>query len=136
MILQPVWYDPCRDRLCSFEEALDQLEAEVRAHREDRRGYVATGMRLWKRRHLQAFFGGERPLLFRDPTPRASQVAQQRGRPLLVWGAAPTPDDARRVEDGFLRSRGLGAALVPLSASFPMISGFTMTQAARAGWSG
>lgn len=113
MILQPVWYDPCRDRLCSFEEALDQLEAEVRAHREDRRGYVATGMRLWKRRHLQAFFGGERPLLFRDPAPRAGQVAQQRGRPLLVWGAAPAPDDARRVEDGFLRSRGLGAALVP-----------------------
>ncbi len=50
MILAPTWYDPCRDRLCPFEEALDQLEAEVRALREDRHGHVATGMRLWKRR--------------------------------------------------------------------------------------
>ncbi|MEY4984930.1 MAG: hypothetical protein RIR62_3196, partial [Pseudomonadota bacterium] len=30
MILAPIWYDPCRDRLCSFEEAVDQLEAEAR----------------------------------------------------------------------------------------------------------
>ena len=41
MILAPTWYDPCRDRLCSFEEVLDQLEAETRAFREDRHGHVA-----------------------------------------------------------------------------------------------
>ncbi|TMV58933.1 capsular polysaccharide biosynthesis protein, partial [Thioclava sp. BHET1] len=57
MILYPIWYDPCRDRLTSFEGALDQLEAELRAFREDRRGYVALGMRLWKRAALQASFG-------------------------------------------------------------------------------
>ena len=33
MILAPTWYDPCRDRLCSFEQAVDQLEAQVRAFR-------------------------------------------------------------------------------------------------------
>lgn len=117
MILYPTWYDPCRDRLCSFEEMLDQLEAEVRAFREDRAGHVATGMRLWKRAHLQKFYGREKPILFREGA-RALEEARATGRTLLAWGAS-APEAAgdapaiRRVEDGLLRSRGLGAELVP-----------------------
>lgn len=121
MILAPTWYDPCRDRLCSFEEAVDQLEAETRAFREDRNGHVALGMRLWKRRHLQRVFGRERPLVFEDDPGRAVARARAEGRGLLVWGAAETSGlstfagdiPLARVEDGFLRSRGLGAELVP-----------------------
>lgn len=117
MILAPVWYDPCRDRLCSLEAALDQLEAELRAFRADRHGYVAAGMRLWKRGPLQGFFGRERRLRFVADPARAAQQAQRLGRGLLVWaGQAPAGLVATRVEDGFLRSRGLGADLVaPLS---------------------
>lgn len=114
MILAPVWHDPCRDRLCSFEEVLDQLEAEVRAWREDRNGHVAAGMRLWKRARLQSFFGARRRLAFAgDPAGAARRL---RGRSLLVW-AGNEPEGLAtpclRVEDGFLRSRGLGAELVP-----------------------
>jgi capsular polysaccharide export protein len=119
MLLAPTWYDPCRDRLARFEEVVDQLEAEVRAFREDRGGHVATGMRLWKRARLQAFFGGERRLLFRDDPAAAAALAGRSGRGLLVWASAADRLPAapgvrvRRVEDGFLRSRGLGAELVP-----------------------
>lgn len=118
MILAPTWYDPCRDRLCSFEEALDQLEAEARAFREDRHGHVALGMRLWKRGRLQAVFGRERPLRFTDDAERAQRMAADSGRGILVWagkdpGGLCAPHGVRRVEDGFLRSRGLGADLVP-----------------------
>jgi capsular polysaccharide export protein len=118
MILAPVWYDPCRDRLCSFEAAVDQLEAELRSHREDREGHVATAMRLWKRGRLQAVFGREKPLIFQDKFDKAADRSRALGRSLLVWaGKAPAdaPKDLRllRVEDGFLRSRGLGADLVP-----------------------
>ena len=66
MILAPRWYDPFRDRLCSFEEAIDQIEARLIPHRADRAGYIAIGMRLWKRRHLQNVFG--LPLQTRHPT--------------------------------------------------------------------
>lgn len=124
MILVPLWYDPCRDRLCRFEEALDQMEAEVRALREDRRGHVALGMRLWKRGRLQAFFGSERALVFETRQAAAEARAMAEGRGLLVWAGKAPEDPAlpvadapcpplRRVEDGFLRSRGLGAELVP-----------------------
>lgn len=118
MILAPVWYDPCRDRLSSFEEAVDQLEAETRAFRDDRHGHVALGMRLWKRATLQKVFGRERRLVFSGSPARALARAERDGRGLLVWAgkepqglSAPVP--IRRVEDGFLRSRGLGAELVP-----------------------
>lgn len=116
MILAPTWVDPCRNRPCSFEEAVDQLEAEVRAFRQDRHGHVAAGMRGWKRGHLRAFFGQVKPLRFRDDPVQAATLATATGRGLLVWaGKEPAgfPAPCLRVEDGFLRSRGLGADLVP-----------------------
>lgn len=118
MILAPTWVDPCRDQLCSFEEAVDQLEAEVRAYREDRFGHVAVGMRVWKRARLQAVFGREKSMIFQDNPTRAVDKARATGRSVLVWAGkepAGLPDTLtiRRVEDGFLRSRGLGAELVP-----------------------
>lgn len=118
MTFAPLWYDPCRDRLCEVDAVIDQLEAEVRAFREDRHGHVATGMRLWKRPHLQAFFGGTRAVRFRDDPVTADALAERTGRNLLIWaGKEPSGFQPRspclRVEDGFLRSRGLGAELVP-----------------------
>lgn len=118
MILAPTWYDPCRNRICTFEEAVDQLEAITHVWRADRAGHVALGMRLWKRRHLQQTFGRHRPLIFASTPPKAAAIARQAGRHILVW-AGKAPDPAQhdlpliRVEDGFLRSRGLGAELVP-----------------------
>ena len=118
MIFAPLWYDPCRDRLCGLEDAIRQLEAELRAFRADRNGHVAAGMRLWKRGRLQAVFGGTRALRFRDDPVAADRLAVASGRGLLIWagkepaGFAPKAR-CLRVEDGFLRSRGLGAELVP-----------------------
>ncbi len=120
MILAPLWYDPCRDRLCSFEETVDQLEAETRAFRQDRQGHIALGMRLWKRQRLQQVFGREKPLVFAATPAAAVDKSRKTGRPILVWAskdaALPPDQPALRVEDGFLRSRGLGADLIaPLS---------------------
>lgn len=116
MILYPLWYDPFRDRLCQIEDAISALEAETRAWREDRHGWTAWGMRLWKRPAMQGFFGRYQRLRFA----RAGQAGRGRaghGR-AMVWAAHAdgAPEDAVRVEDGFLRSRGLGADLIaPLS---------------------
>ena len=112
MILYPRWYDPCRDRLCELEDAIATLEAHTRAWREDRHGWAAYGMRLWKRAPLQGFFGQHKALRFvGDGQPAGA-------RPTMVWAskARAAPPGAVRVEDGFLRSRGLGADLIaPLS---------------------
>ncbi|TNF63618.1 MAG: capsular polysaccharide biosynthesis protein [Rhodobacteraceae bacterium] len=111
LILYPTWYDPFADALCEVERVLDILEAQARAWRQDRHGWVAGGMRLWKRPALNRVFGGERRILFEDDAARARAT----GRPRMVWAgkAGPGDEDAALVEDGFLRSRGLGAGLVP-----------------------
>ncbi|GGF71547.1 capsular polysaccharide biosynthesis protein [Paracoccus acridae] len=104
-LLAPVWYDPCRDRLCDFETALDQIEAEAKAFRQDRDGHLAYGMRLWKRPAIARAFGDGAGVRFAArPSPEVT----------LAWaGKAASVPGAIRVEDGFLRSRGLGAALTP-----------------------
>ncbi|MGC1495903.1 MAG: capsular polysaccharide biosynthesis protein [Sulfitobacter sp.] len=111
MMLYPKWYDPYRDTLCDLETAIEGLAAQTRAWREDHRGWVASGMRLWKRKPLQQFFGASKPIVFEDDPAKARNT----DRPWMVWAgkAQIGHEDALRVEDGFLRSRGLGAELVP-----------------------
>ncbi len=114
LLLYPTWYDPYRDALGQAEDVVGALEAQVRCWREDRAGYTAVGMSRWKRGHLRAGFGRHGPLEFADaPT----------DRPTLLWAGRETQairaaarGPLLRIEDGFLRSRGLGAELIaPLS---------------------
>ena len=111
MLLYPTWYDPYRDALCSAETAIETLAAQTRAWRADHQGWVASGMRLWKRKPLQQVFGRHKRMVFQDDPARARDTR----RPWMVWAgkADAAHTDAVRVEDGFLRSRGLGAELVP-----------------------
>ncbi|MFV0383274.1 capsular polysaccharide biosynthesis protein [Paracoccus sp. (in: a-proteobacteria)] len=104
-LLAPVWYDPCRDRLTDFSGAVDQLQAETAAFRQDRDGHLAYGMRLWKRPYIAQIFEQGGRLRF---------TSQPSAQVTLAWAgkAGPVPQ-AIRVEDGLLRSRGLGAALTP-----------------------
>lgn len=104
-LLAPAWYDPCGDRLTDFETAVDQIEAEAKAFRQDRDGHLAYGMRLWKRPLIARAFGDGAGVRFTDkPSPDVT----------LAWaGKADQVPGAVRVEDGFLRSRGLGADLTP-----------------------
>lgn len=116
MILYPVWFDPLRQRRCSLEEAMSSLEATARAAREDAAGWVAGGMRLWKRAPVRAMFGGR--MRFANDPAQAVRLAAGRGARIMVWASKSDgwPKSALRVEDGFLRSAGLGAELVaPLS---------------------
>ena len=121
MLLYPKWYDPSRDALGTLETTIQTLSAEARAWREDSAGVVAQGMRLWKRGHLKKFFGASR-MEFEDDPVKAARKATDQAASLLCW-SKPSPELERaaeaqeiglsRVEDGFLRSRGLGAELVP-----------------------
>ena len=111
MLLYPKWYDIYNDRLCRAEEAAESLIAQTRAWQEDNQGWVASEMRLWKRRPLQKIYGQHRRIIFENNPQKASKI----NRPWMVWAGKATQahDGAIRVEDGFIRSRGLGAELVP-----------------------
>ena len=113
MVLYPHWYDPHADALCDPVDVVRILQARARAWREDRSGWSAPDMRLWKRAPLRRFLSNN--VRFRHDLRR---------RP-LVWGGGQTQSadvgrrsdvdhpSITRLEDGFLRSRGLGADLIP-----------------------
>ena len=109
MILHPTWYDPYRDRLATMEEAINTAEAMAREWREDHEGWIGEEIRLWKRAPFQKFFGRHKRMKFGD----ADRDVGTRRRMIWAGKAAPERDGVTRVEDGFLRSRGLGAELVP-----------------------
>lgn len=118
MMDYPVWYDTYRDRICDLEDVIDGLEARLKAYRADRPGYVALGMKPWKRKHMTEIFG---PMKFVNS--EADIPAKVDDKPVLVWAKHATETliartrkndtPIMRVEDGFLRSRGLGADLIP-----------------------
>ncbi|MDB2507732.1 hypothetical protein N9X37_03215 [Planktomarina temperata] len=54
---------------------------------------------------MQKFFGRHHPLRF-QPKPDSHL-------PAMAWGAGPHQDGVHHLEDGFLRSKGIGAQLVP-----------------------
>jgi capsular polysaccharide export protein len=68
-------------------------------------------MRMWKRGPLQGFFGSEKKMLFTENPERA----RKSGRNWMVWASKADKSHAGafHLEDGFLRSQGLGAELVP-----------------------
>lgn len=105
MMRYPVWYDPYHDRLCDLERVIGTLEATQREYLEDRNGWVGRNIRLWKRPHMQAMFGSQNPMRFRGAHPTE-------GAKVMAWGMA-AKDGEVCVEDGFIRSQGLGAKLVP-----------------------
>jgi capsular polysaccharide export protein len=111
MIEAPLWYDPHRDALCDIGTALSAEAALLRAAREDARGYVAAGFRMWKRGWAVPMLGGR--VRFVRNVRRGAELTRAMDRPLVVWGEGEAPEGALRAEDGFLRSNGLGAQPVP-----------------------
>lgn len=104
MIKYPKWYDPITDTLCPLETVLDELKAKSRAYQQDAQGWNAKNIRLWKRAHFKRIFGAYGGMKFDGDDPKRST---------MTWGAQTTNTTDYCVEDGFVRSRGLGAELVP-----------------------
>ena len=106
----PVWYDAKRDALCDFEKVAFCLQAERAVARVASARPVGLGIRRWKRAHMRKFLGVRS---FASSSGEAQTKAVRDGAPILRWGVGELSDDVMRVEDGFIRSEGLGAQLVP-----------------------
>jgi capsular polysaccharide export protein len=110
MILYPTWYDPYRDKLCEIEDVITGLGAQARAWRDDYRGWTGHRISLWKRGPMQKVFGQRQPMRFSADNNATAEDTRRH----MIWASkAPQDTGMVRIEDGFLRSRGLGADLFP-----------------------
>lgn len=88
-----IWPDPVSGRDRGLLRAVEDLAAVVEAHRRTTGRSRLRNVSAWKRARVARMLG-------------------RTGAPVTVgWGPDRTAD--ARIEDGFIRSRGLGAALVP-----------------------
>jgi capsular polysaccharide export protein len=119
-ILYSHYIDPLTGAPCSLETALERL-LQFRDHSEANAGHTAAlGFTPWKRavtrKHLSSARG---TIAFHNDVDRAIKDAQAAGGRIVVWGGKETVamrdrlSSARvrveRMEDGFIRSAGLGS---------------------------
>ncbi len=126
MLIYAVWYDPAADALTDFETAARTLAAQTRAWREDNKTTVCVGMRAWKQKSVSRFLGNAMAVQFIDDPARAVETAAAGQGRVVVWAGRESEalrEACRlrsvplvRMEDGFLRSVGLGAELRPASS--------------------
>ena len=113
--------DPHRHQPCPIEALMEAIGLQRRLQGADPQRVQAFGFTPWKQRSLKRFLAGSE-LRFRLPRalpgPRAEAVAVwgRRARPRLLATARQRGLPLLHVEDGFLRSVGLGADLIePIS---------------------
>lgn len=118
------YIDPFTGHPATCEAVIELLEFWRGFCHENRDVACCTGMALWKRRDISRFFhNGSRSVPFFAGARRPTQFAKKHGGAVAVWATKETLELAAstseagvpmyRVEDGFIRSRGLGSDLYP-----------------------
>ena len=110
----PRYLDPETQALCEVEKLLDWVGLQRRQRERFAPEVVAVGFSRWKKPIVQAFFGGSHVTFQgpRQPLPADATLALWGRRDLPRSAADQPPRQVVRLEDGFLRSVGLGADLV------------------------
>jgi capsular polysaccharide export protein len=121
------YVNPYSGEDCTFEEALEAVADLARAARAAEGIAVCLGMSFWKRRRIAEMLaaGGGAPR-FAKTAEEAIDIAVKRRGAIAVW-AARAPDDLAKltkdagveivlIEDGFVRSVGLGADFMPAAS--------------------
>jgi capsular polysaccharide export protein len=126
-LLASRYADPFTGRPCSFEDTVALIDDWRRVNAANRAIAVCVGMSFWKRRRVADFLrSSDGPPAFRRGAAGAARRARARSGAVAVW-ASREPAGLRAaaarhdvpiltVEDGFLRSVGLGADFMPAAS--------------------
>lgn len=114
LVKYPRYIDPVNMICCEAERAFSHVGFQRRKRQEFPRHITALGFSRWKRPFIKRFLQGS-DVVF--PKTCAVETASQSSSAIALWGRAEAPKTPQnvtilRIEDGFLRSSGLGADLV------------------------
>jgi capsular polysaccharide export protein len=110
------YFCPDTGEPCGFEEILDHLALQKEMFRENRGNSVTVGFTRWNRLIAAEYLRSPAGTLTQINQPRdADWLIERDDTRVLVWGckaefSRSMRDRVVRVEDGFLRSKGLGAS--------------------------
>ena len=118
----PRYRDPSTGEPCELERVLDHLELQRRTFEQNQGTIFCFGYQFWKRNYVRAYLRcpGNR-IVFAYTAAGAERAGLDASSRILVWGrrdsaavralAAKHGVPIWRMEDGFLRSVGLGSEL-------------------------
>jgi capsular polysaccharide export protein len=122
----PVYVDPVHATRCSAATLVARIADRRQRVHGDPRPVVIPGMRRWKRNSVAPYFGGRARITFTRTIAGARRRAKQDGGRMAIWSARVTDELAAacardgvelvRIEDGFLRSKGLGSNYLPAAS--------------------
>lgn len=114
-IRQSKYIDVHNGQRCEIETAIEQLSTIATARKLNRRRVHTVSFSPWRRKVTAPFLQGATGAAMHHSTLAAAEKkALSDGGVVAIWGAAkPAPKKAHylRLEDGFIRSIGLGADL-------------------------
>lgn len=122
LLLYPRYRHPLSQQRCEAEEVLEHLALQRRLFAENRRHFVCFDMSYWKRPFVRRYLRAPgRTVRFVRSTSELAGVDDLQQLTAVVWASRKTPQlsawaNAKGValwhmEDGFLRSAGLGSDL-------------------------
>lgn len=112
------YLNPVKGKLIEIEEYIELLDVQHQMMLKNAGKHVAVGFKYWKKPHLRAFLSGrESSLQFVKDFQQGIEKAKEEGADLNIWSSKvdssnnPERHGIRltRVEDGFIRSAGLGS---------------------------
>lgn len=120
-ILYARYVNPVRGQRCDIHEVIGILAEQRRRNEVNRGKHACVGFSRWKRPHARAFLqttDGE-VRFFRRPDKAVRYANDRGGGDMVAWASRVTPETERlcaergisliRMEDGFIRSVGLGS---------------------------
>ena len=122
------YLDPYRINSASFEDTLEIVDAWRSIEAANRRIAVCVGMSFWKRRRVTDFLRSNSgtPAFRRTTRATLARVSAQPGAAIAVWASRIPAGLAQaaevrgipliRIEDGFVRSVGLGSDFMPAAS--------------------
>ena len=121
LLLYPRYRHPLSAQRCDAEQVLEHLALQRAVFAENRRNFVCFGMSYWKRPFVRRYLHAPGRQVRFVKTPRELSSLNERDLTAVVWASKKTPElntwasergvPVWQMEDGFLRSAGLGSDL-------------------------
>lgn len=120
----PTYYDPYLDKITTFERVVELLSFMRKQNDLNRQKTICVGMSKWKQPSVAAFLRStsQEPEFYKSREKALRKATKQDAR-IVIWASKSTrvyEDNCKKqnvslvkMEDGFLRSNGLGSDLIP-----------------------
>jgi len=129
LLLYPRYRHPVRRVRCQAEDVVDHLQLQRQTLEANARTYHCVGFTTWKRPFVRRYLASgagpraQQRIRFLRSTSQLEHERLDDSSTVVVWGQRASPPDLRRpsgapvpvwrMEDGFLRSVGLGSQFTP-----------------------